>query len=37
MADTMADTMATPCSYWLLLTVQRNGLDRRNCSEMNNM
>ena len=36
-SGTMADTMATPCSYWLLLTVQRNGLDRENYPEMNNM
>ena len=34
----MADTMATPCSEWLLLIVRRNGLDRgRTVSEMKNM
>jgi hypothetical protein len=35
--STMADTMATPCSYRLLFIVQRSGLDSENCPEMNNM
>ena len=33
----MADTMATPCSEWLLLIVRRNGLKRQNCSDMNDI
>ena len=33
----MADTMATPCSYWLLLIVRRNGLKRQKCSYLNDI